>query len=400
MSSTSLGLIMITLNEAANLGRSLAPVIGLFDQTVVVDAGSTDGTVEAARDLGAIVVEAPWQGDFSLARNRAIENSTADYLFWLDGDNAVIPSGPAALRTAAEEAGPKEPIIGWCTEVLTPNGERLIQKRLFPRKPEVRFQGRIHEQLVHPDGYRFVYLDVEIEHWGYADPDQARQKGLRNLALLEAGLEQGDDSFFLIYQAGATCFNLGLTDRAENHLARATALDPAAVDNPELYSHAFALWGRLAERAGREDEARRRYNRGLSRDLPDPGRGLLNHSLGLLAARQGRWDEAVDRLTESRRLGLNFLTLALNKTKQAFTAASWLARAEAARGRIDRAVEEFRLAANLAPDNPDPLRRLARLLLDHGRPAEADRVVADLLRAFPDDRLGRRLKADRNRNRR
>lgn len=394
MRSTSLGLIMITLNEAANLGRSLAPVIGLFDEAVVVDAGSTDGTVQAARDLGATVVEAPWQGDFSLARNRSIDRATADYLFWLDGDNAVSPAGAAALRAAAAEAEPDEPIIGWCTEVLVPNGERLIQKRLFPRRPEVRFRGRIHEQLVHPAGYRFVHLDLEIEHWGYADPDQARQKGLRNLALLEAGLAGGDESFFLLYQAGATCFNLGLNERAEKYLARATAVDRVGVDNPELLSHAYALWGRLAERAGRPDQARRRYDLGLGRDLGDSGQGLLNHRLGVLAAGQGRWDEAIDRLTESRRLGLDFLTLALNRNRLAFSAASWLARAQAARGRLDLAAGEYRLAATLAPDNPDPLRRLIRLLMDHGRRAEADLVLDKLLRSFPDDRFGRRLKND------
>ena len=59
----SLGLAMIVKNGAATLGNCIASVSGVTDQIVIADTGSTDGTVQLARDLGAEVFDFPWQDD-------------------------------------------------------------------------------------------------------------------------------------------------------------------------------------------------------------------------------------------------------------------------------------------------------------------------------------------------
>ena len=134
----SLGLIMILCNEEKNLPRSLKPVARMFDEVVAVDTGSVDRTVETAQSMGASVHLLKWNNDFSEARNYSIEKAEADYLFWLDGDNAVAESGVDRIRKALEKKD--RDLIGWCREVLTPRGGTLIQKRLFPRRPDVFFQ--------------------------------------------------------------------------------------------------------------------------------------------------------------------------------------------------------------------------------------------------------------------
>ena len=50
-----LTLCMIVRNEAEVLERCLLSAQGLADETVVVDTGSTDATVEIAERLGALV---------------------------------------------------------------------------------------------------------------------------------------------------------------------------------------------------------------------------------------------------------------------------------------------------------------------------------------------------------
>ena len=45
---------LITFNEEHNLPRALDSLRGIADEIVVVDSGSTDGTLEIARERGAV----------------------------------------------------------------------------------------------------------------------------------------------------------------------------------------------------------------------------------------------------------------------------------------------------------------------------------------------------------
>jgi len=83
----TLSIVLITLNEAANLPRTLASVRGM-GEIVVVDSGSTDATVELARDFGARVFVESWKG-FGAQKNSAIEHPTGEWVFSLDSDEEV-----------------------------------------------------------------------------------------------------------------------------------------------------------------------------------------------------------------------------------------------------------------------------------------------------------------------
>jgi len=62
-------LLVLTLNEEANLPGCLASAAG-FDDLVVLDSGSTDGTVERARAAGARGFTPPFAG-FAAPRHHA-----------------------------------------------------------------------------------------------------------------------------------------------------------------------------------------------------------------------------------------------------------------------------------------------------------------------------------------
>ena len=86
---STLSVVLITLNEAANLPRTLASVRGL-GEIVVVDSGSTDATLDIARSFGARVFAEPWKG-FGPQKNSAIAHATGDWILSLDADEEVSP---------------------------------------------------------------------------------------------------------------------------------------------------------------------------------------------------------------------------------------------------------------------------------------------------------------------
>lgn len=87
-----ISVVLITLNEEANLPRTLESVQALVrdgqGEIIVVDSGSTDRTLEIARSFGAKIYSEPWKG-FAAQKNSAMEKASGDWVLQLDADEAV-----------------------------------------------------------------------------------------------------------------------------------------------------------------------------------------------------------------------------------------------------------------------------------------------------------------------
>ena len=68
-----LSVLIPVRNEAINIVACLDSV-RWASEVVVVDSGSTDGTVELAKNHGATVVDFRWNGKFPKKKNWALEN--------------------------------------------------------------------------------------------------------------------------------------------------------------------------------------------------------------------------------------------------------------------------------------------------------------------------------------
>jgi len=97
----NLSAVIITFNEEANLGRTLASVQPLVadgkGEIIVVDSGSTDRTVEIAKSFGAKVWVEEWKG-FAAQKNSAIDKATGDWILSLDADEELDLPLQRALR--------------------------------------------------------------------------------------------------------------------------------------------------------------------------------------------------------------------------------------------------------------------------------------------------------------
>lgn len=82
-----LSALVITLNEESNLARCLKS-LSFAQEIVVVDSGSTDRTLEIAKQFGAKVVQNPWRG-YGQQKNFGMSVVQNAWVLSVDADEAV-----------------------------------------------------------------------------------------------------------------------------------------------------------------------------------------------------------------------------------------------------------------------------------------------------------------------
>jgi glycosyltransferase involved in cell wall biosynthesis len=150
----NLSIVLITYNEAERLPACLASV-AFADEVVVVDNGSTDGTVELARSLGARVLQTPdWPG-FGPQKNRAVDLAQGRWVFSIDADEQVTPELREAILAVVQSqsddgvaAYSVSRLSSYCGQYMRHSGwypDHIV--RLF-RRGSARFSDDlVHESL-------------------------------------------------------------------------------------------------------------------------------------------------------------------------------------------------------------------------------------------------------------
>jgi tetratricopeptide (TPR) repeat protein len=220
----TLSLCMIVRDEEQMLGRCLAAAAPAVDEIVIVDTGSSDGTVQIARSFGATVIEHPWTGSFADARNASFAAATGDWLLYLDADEVLVAGDAPRLKALTGHTW-REAISLVETSFLGELGDGSAVThnalRMFRNRPAYRFTGSIHEQIApalptYALG-RIGHAAVRIEHYGYLGTVRdAKEKFTRNIELLrQQAAESGADAFLH--------FNLGCEYAASGDAASAVA---------------------------------------------------------------------------------------------------------------------------------------------------------------------------------
>jgi glycosyltransferase involved in cell wall biosynthesis len=170
---SNIEVIIPVKNEEINLPYALASVKEWADTVWVVDCGSTDRTVEIAKEAGAVVVEKEWLG-YAKQKNWAIDNLElqADWIFFLDADEAILPELKEELVSIAST-----PIDDVKESAFNINryfiflGKRIRHCGYYPswnvrffKRDKARYEEReVHEHMV-VDGITGE-LKGHMEHW-------------------------------------------------------------------------------------------------------------------------------------------------------------------------------------------------------------------------------------------
>ena len=280
-----LSVCIITKNEKENLMRCVETLLRYPFEVVVLDTGSTDGTLAYLNDLqetmkktdqkdflketslesdsgfseeaspapkadfskeaSLVIGNFPWCDDFSAARNAAVELASNDMILSIDSDEFLYDFSLEKLEKELAQNQGKVGRVCIHNQVQNHTGESVEWvSRLFSRK-QFFYEGSINEQITARDGEKYQTFQscLSVLHVGYDLSEQGKkEKAARNIRLLKKELEQAGYDFektpeeavvdlhnekipYLLYQFGKSAYLMADYENACNAFARGLSYD-------------------------------------------------------------------------------------------------------------------------------------------------------------------------------
>lgn len=210
MSKFPVSVCIIAKDEEKHIEECLKRLLPYGFEIVVTDTGSTDRTKELASKYADKVLDFPWVGDFSAARNFCISHASNNWILSLDCDEYVNNIDVQKLRILMQQHPKDTGTIRLTNLVNTPKGT------IYGSDDVIRFFNRnyytftepVHEQVNYRDETRrseavnTFLLPMEVIHHGYAvTPEEMQEKQRRNLDMLRVSLQEDPDNPYLYFQA-------------------------------------------------------------------------------------------------------------------------------------------------------------------------------------------------------
>jgi glycosyltransferase involved in cell wall biosynthesis len=186
----TISLCMIVKNEEDFLGRCLDSVKDYVDEIIIVDTGSTDGTIEMARSYTDKVYFHPWEEDFSKHRNQAKDYASKEWIFQIDADEILVPGCGEVLREAVRDVSIDSIYVTIKSSFDESRGEAVHNFiRIFRNNGTIHYEGRVHNRIV---GQKVSKIyPITLLHEGYnLPPEQRREKFIRTTTLLKKEIEE------------------------------------------------------------------------------------------------------------------------------------------------------------------------------------------------------------------
>lgn len=173
---------IITKNEEHHIADCLQSARLVADEIIVLDSGSTDRTVEIAKQYADVVEVTDWPG-FGVQKQRALEKATGDWVLSLDADERISPELGREInhRLAAPDADAYK--LPWAVTIY---GTRLdfgrsgrAPLRLFRREGVSFSDALVHERILIPKGRKTRTLRGRLTHYTHRDFGHSLEKSAK-----------------------------------------------------------------------------------------------------------------------------------------------------------------------------------------------------------------------------
>ena len=202
--------VIITLNEEKNIGRCVDSLLGIADEILVYDTGSTDQTIEICKNKNVRFLTGEWLG-FAATKNTANSLASFDYVLSLDADEA--PSQELKKSIVQQKTNGFTGIYSmnrlnnYCGQWIKYAGWYPDKKvRIFPKN--TLWKGDFVHETLEIDGQNVCHLQGDILHYTYYTLEEHKQRERRYAKLAyERSVHKGKPyTFFQNLLSAIACF--------------------------------------------------------------------------------------------------------------------------------------------------------------------------------------------------
>ncbi len=357
---------MIAKNEELTLPQCLASVKDVVDEILVLDTGSTDRTVEIAKQFGAKVYHFEWCNDFSAARNQALKYVTGDWILVLDADETLTPEIVPHLQQAIESD--RYLVINLVRqEVGAAQSPYSLVSRLFRHHRDIYFSRPYHalvddsvaQILSQEPDWQIGYLPgVAILHSGYQKSAIAQKDKFAQAAqTMERFLARYPTDPYVCSKLGALYVEAGQVEQGIELLERGLASQGV---NPQVLYELHYHLGIAYNRLPKLEQAIAHYQAAIKSDIyPMLKLGAYNN-LGNLRRATGDLREAKTAYEMALQIDSKFAAGHYN-----------LGITLKAMGRFQEAIAAYQQAIHLNPEYAEAYQNLGVVLLKLGNVTES-----------------------------
>ncbi|MDU9693823.1 glycosyltransferase [Priestia aryabhattai] len=227
---------LMVKNEKTNLVETVPFFKEHFEEVLIIDTGSTDGTVDYLKEQKINLLQTKWNYSFADVRNELIKAATGDYILMLDADERINEEFVEQMKEAIQSND-----LSYEVKILNITDDNKLNSthiniRLFKNDGNFYYEGNIHEQLKHKSGHTPKITSLLLRHYGYRlEVIRTKGKRKRNMRILQMELKKDPNNPFHNYNMSTELINIKKYNEALLHLKKATKRSAGKTFESEIY---------------------------------------------------------------------------------------------------------------------------------------------------------------------
>ena len=195
----ALSVVIISYNEALNIGRCIRSVRAVADEIIVVDSFSDDDTVSIAVSLGARVEKSKFNS-YVTQKNKAISLASHDFILLLDADEALDSTLAASIFKEKQYFSFHAYTMNRCSSLCG----KFIRHGLWYPDSKLRLFNKAlgncagldpHDKIEMQAGIRARHLKGDILHYAFESVEEYLERNnevscIAARSLFEAGIKK------------------------------------------------------------------------------------------------------------------------------------------------------------------------------------------------------------------